>query len=93
MLFGSEKRRSAELRSCALDALSAGIMIIDAELNIVFVNETLTTLLRDAEADIKAELRRSRPWASSERASTVFMRVRRTCARSSVASPYRTVRR
>jgi len=56
MLFGSEKRRSAELRSCALDALSAGIMIIDAELNIVFVNETLTTLLRDAEADIKAEL-------------------------------------
>ena len=56
MLFGNQKRRSAELKSCALDALSAGIMIVDADLNVVFVNEALMSLLRDAEADIKVRL-------------------------------------
>src|SRR5262245_41872084 len=56
MFFGSEKRRSAEWKSSALDVLSAGIMIIDADLNILFVNAALTSLLRDAEAHIKTEL-------------------------------------
>jgi methyl-accepting chemotaxis protein len=56
MLFGRERRRSAELKSDALDAVSAGIMIVDAELKIVSVNEALMSLLRSAETDIKTEL-------------------------------------
>lgn len=56
MFFGSEKRRSVDLKSCALDALTASVMIVDADLKVVFVNAALASLLRDAEAGIKVRL-------------------------------------
>ncbi|MBV9124961.1 MAG: PAS domain-containing protein, partial [Planctomycetes bacterium] len=41
----------------ATKAISANIMIADDKLNIVYVNEAVMALLRQAEADIKKDLR------------------------------------
>jgi methyl-accepting chemotaxis protein len=81
--FGSEKRRSAKVKSCALDALSAGIMIVDVDLNVILVNDALTSLLRNAEADIKLQLRHGISVRGNPR--TASQHVRRSAERDSVA--------
>ena len=45
-------------KAAALEALQAKVMIADANLNITFMNAALTSLLAEAEADLKKELPR-----------------------------------
>jgi methyl-accepting chemotaxis protein len=44
------------LSALATKAVSANIMVADDKLNIVYVNDAVTTLLRQAEADLKKDL-------------------------------------
>jgi methyl-accepting chemotaxis protein len=44
------------LSTLATKAVSANIMVADDKLNIVYVNDAVTTLLRQAEADLKKDL-------------------------------------
>ena len=45
-------------KSAALDALRTNVMLADAELNIVYMNPSVTALMREAEAELKQELPR-----------------------------------
>lgn len=46
---------NARIRS-ALDMTTTNVMVADAEFNIVYMNESQNTMMRDAEADLKKEL-------------------------------------
>ncbi|ENN88097.1 Methyl-accepting chemotaxis protein [Rhizobium freirei PRF 81] len=46
------------MKTGALDAMSANIMIADAKLNIVYINPATRELLQEAESDLKKELQR-----------------------------------
>ena len=50
------KPDSDSLALIATRAISANVMIADADLNIVYMNEAVKTLLREAEADLKKDL-------------------------------------
>lgn len=43
-------------KSVATDRLTANVMVADADLNIVYMNEAVTSFLREAEADIRKDL-------------------------------------
>jgi methyl-accepting chemotaxis protein len=50
------KPDSDSLALIATRAISANVMIADTDLNIVYMNEAVKTLLREAEADLKKDL-------------------------------------
>ena len=50
------KPDSESLALIATRAISANVMIADTDLNIVYMNEAVKTLLREAEADLKKDL-------------------------------------
>ncbi len=50
------KSDSDSLALIATRAISANVMIADTDLNIVYMNEAVKTLLREAEADLKKDL-------------------------------------
>jgi methyl-accepting chemotaxis protein len=50
------KSNSDALALMAAKAVSANIMVADEEFNIVYMNDAVAALLRDAEADLKKEL-------------------------------------
>jgi methyl-accepting chemotaxis protein len=50
------KPDSDSLALMATRAISANVMIADTDLNIVYMNEAVKTLLREAEADLKKDL-------------------------------------
>ena len=52
------KSNADALALMATKVVSANIMVADADLNIVYMNDAVVTLLRDAEADLKKELPR-----------------------------------
>ncbi len=56
----AEKERQAAVENGrvrqALDGVSGNVMVADADLNIVYMNDTVTALFRDAEADIRKDL-------------------------------------
>ncbi|MCJ8150791.1 methyl-accepting chemotaxis protein (plasmid) [Shinella sp. H4-D48] len=55
-MFGSSKITQMQTRS--LNSITANIMIADADLNIRYMNEAVTALLKEAESDLKKELPR-----------------------------------
>ncbi len=58
-MFGSAKNaKLLKQRTIAVDALRANVMIADENLNIVYLNPSVTALLRAAEADLRVELPR-----------------------------------
>lgn len=50
------KSNSDGLATLAAQAMSAKIMVADENFNIVFMNEAVTSMLREAEADLRKEL-------------------------------------
>lgn len=50
------KSNSDSLALIATEVISANVMIADTDLNIVYMNEAVKTLLREAEADLKKDL-------------------------------------
>ena len=56
MLGGLVQSRKMKAKLLALDALGANIMIADGKLNIIYMNQAVTDLLREAESDLKKEL-------------------------------------
>ncbi|WP_316228923.1 PAS domain-containing methyl-accepting chemotaxis protein [Bradyrhizobium sp. SZCCHNR1070] len=54
-MFG-RKNQSEVLASLAASAISAKVMVADDKLNIVYMNEAVKTLLREAEADLQKQL-------------------------------------
>src|SRR5512141_1921930 len=50
------KSDSDSLALIATKAISANVMIADTDLNIVYLNEAVKKLLREAEADLKKDL-------------------------------------
>ena len=50
------KSNSDGLATLAAQAMSAKIMVADENFNIVFMNEAVTSMLREAEADLREEL-------------------------------------
>ena len=58
-MFGIAKNRSlTATRSSALDALRTNVMIADNDLNITYMNPSVTGLMQEAEADLKKEFPR-----------------------------------
>ena len=55
-MFGSSK--VSRMQTSSLNAITANIMIADADLNIRYMNEAVAGLLREAEPDLKKELPR-----------------------------------
>jgi len=54
-MFG-RKKTSDGLTSLATKAISANVMVADENLHIVYMNEAVTALLREAEPDLKKDL-------------------------------------
>ena len=54
-MFG-RKSGSGEVIQLAADAISAKVMVADDKFNIVYMNEAVTSLMREAEAEIKKDL-------------------------------------
>jgi len=54
-MFG-RKTNSEALVALATNAITANVMVADHKLNIVYMNEAMRTLLRQAEADLQKEL-------------------------------------
>jgi methyl-accepting chemotaxis protein len=50
------KSNSDALILLAAKAISANVMVADENFNIVYMNEAVTSMLREAEADLKKEL-------------------------------------
>ena len=55
-MFGSSK--ISRMQTMSLNSITANIMIADADLNIRYMNEAVTALLKQAETDLKKELPR-----------------------------------
>ncbi len=56
MGFGLFHRAHGAGAQMALEGLNANVMLADADLRITFVNQALTKLLKEAEADLRKEL-------------------------------------
>ncbi|WP_416357347.1 methyl-accepting chemotaxis protein [Aureimonas phyllosphaerae] len=56
MGFGLFHRAHGASARMALEGLNANVMLADADLRITFVNQALTKLLKEAEADLRKEL-------------------------------------
>ncbi|MGJ4964650.1 PAS domain-containing protein [Bradyrhizobium sp. HKCCYLRH3061] len=54
-MFG-RKNNAASLTALAANAITAKVMVADDKLNIVYMNEAVRALMREAEADLKAQL-------------------------------------
>ncbi|MGJ4928726.1 PAS domain-containing protein [Bradyrhizobium sp. HKCCYLS2038] len=54
-MFG-RKTHSETLATLATNAITAKVMVADDKLNIVYMNEAVTALLREAESDLKKQL-------------------------------------
>ncbi|WP_315755305.1 MULTISPECIES: PAS domain-containing methyl-accepting chemotaxis protein [unclassified Bradyrhizobium] len=54
-MFG-RKNNAASLASLAVNAITAKVMVADDKLNIVYMNEAVRALMREAEADLKTQL-------------------------------------
>ena len=54
-MFG-RKNNAAALAALAANAITAKVMVADDKLNIVYMNEAVMELLREAEADLKTQL-------------------------------------
>ncbi|MGJ4953403.1 PAS domain-containing protein [Bradyrhizobium sp. HKCCYLS20291] len=54
-MFG-RKTQSETLATLATNAITARVMVADDKLNIVYMNEAVTELLREAESDLKKQL-------------------------------------
>jgi methyl-accepting chemotaxis protein len=50
------KAQAAIMKSLATDVIAANVMVADRNLNIVYMNNAVVSLLREAEADIRTEL-------------------------------------
>ncbi len=57
-MLGSAKKRAETSRLLAIDALRTNVMLADHELNITYMNASVTRLMREAEPDLKRELPR-----------------------------------
>ncbi len=55
-MFGFDKLSKAELQS--LDVITTNVMIADTDLNILYMNGAVRTLMKEAEQDLKKELPR-----------------------------------
>ncbi|TAU79289.1 methyl-accepting chemotaxis protein [Rhizobium leguminosarum] len=55
-MFGNSNVSRMQTKS--LESITANIMIADADLNILYMNEAVTALLKEAETDLKKELPR-----------------------------------
>ncbi|MFC0241275.1 methyl-accepting chemotaxis protein [Rhodopseudomonas telluris] len=56
-MFGRKsKNKAVPLTLMAAQAVRANIMVSDADLDIVYMNDAVTALLRDAESDLRKEL-------------------------------------
>lgn len=74
-MFGSSK--ISRMQTMSLNSITANIMIADADLNIRYMNEAVTALLKEAETDLKKELRGSTLESSSAVTSTYSIKTRR----------------
>ncbi|WP_316194325.1 PAS domain-containing methyl-accepting chemotaxis protein [Bradyrhizobium sp. SZCCHNRI3052] len=54
-MFG-RKNNAASLAALAANAITAKVMVADDKLNIVYMNEAVRALMREAEADLKTQL-------------------------------------
>ncbi|MGJ5150302.1 MULTISPECIES: methyl-accepting chemotaxis protein [unclassified Bradyrhizobium] len=54
-MFG-RKNNAASLTALAANAITAKVMVADDKLNIVYMNEAVRALMREAEADLKTQL-------------------------------------
>ncbi len=58
-MFGFQKSsHDTRARSIALGGLRTNVMIADNDLNITYMNSSVVTMMKDAEADLKKELPR-----------------------------------
>jgi PAS domain S-box-containing protein len=57
-MFGLGRRQDDETKAAALSALRASVMMADCNLNITYLNDAAFALMREAEAELKAELPR-----------------------------------
>jgi methyl-accepting chemotaxis protein len=57
-MFNRRPNRSEQAKSLAMNLLTANVMVADADLNIVYMNEAVIDLLSEAEADIQKDLPR-----------------------------------
>jgi methyl-accepting chemotaxis protein len=55
-MFTSRRDNKDLAKSIATDVITANVMVADASLKIVYMNQAVTALLRDAEADIRKDL-------------------------------------
>ncbi|MFZ8315914.1 hypothetical protein ACO1LB_13905, partial [Staphylococcus aureus] len=52
----SRKTQSEAMASLAASAISAKLMVADENLNIVYMNDSVMALLREAESDLQKQL-------------------------------------
>ncbi|MGE5158141.1 MAG: PAS domain-containing protein, partial [Gemmatimonas sp.] len=57
-MFNGNARAADLAKSLATDVISAHVMVADANLNIVYLNQSMTDLLKQAENDIRKDLPR-----------------------------------
>jgi methyl-accepting chemotaxis protein len=55
-MFGRRPAQSERAKFMAMDALTASVMVVDADFKIVYLNEAIMSLLKAAEADVAKEL-------------------------------------
>ena len=58
MLGRFSKTKNLSAKVAALDALRTNVMVADNDLNIIYMNPSVTALMREAEEDLKKELPR-----------------------------------
>lgn len=56
--FGSQRHESNadQIKSISLDRMHGSVMIADAEFKIVYMNQSITAFLKEAEADLRKEM-------------------------------------
>ncbi|MDB5502310.1 MAG: methyl-accepting chemotaxis sensory transducer with Pas/Pac sensor [Tardiphaga sp.] len=57
-MFNRRSTKSEVAKSLATDSLTANVMVADASLTIIYMNEAVVELLKEAEADIQKDLPR-----------------------------------
>jgi PAS domain S-box-containing protein len=57
-MLGNFFKRSGKAKAAALDALRANVMLADEKFNIIYMNKSVTELLREAEPELKQVLPR-----------------------------------
>jgi methyl-accepting chemotaxis protein len=53
MVFGRSGNGGSRVMNTALGMLRANVMIADCNLNIIYMNDAVVRLMRDAESDLK----------------------------------------